>query len=231
MTEAAEQKTELLDVNDVADFLSENPNFLLDHPELLAQVNLQHLETSSGGNTVSLIEKQVSMLRQKNQLLEQKLSELVDIARTNEQLSNHLHGFASNLLETRSISDVLAITEDVMRDVFKIDFVTMRMLSDVTDDMLLAIDEETESELFAEFFTLNQPTCGQLDQAYIDYFFDEQAVHVASSAMLPLKSVQHLGILMLGSVDAERFSQEHGLLFLSHISDLISSALVAHLHQ
>ncbi len=228
MTQPAEQKTETLDATSIEEYLEKHPDFLLNKPELLAQLQLKHMDS---GNTVSLIERQVQVLRDKNKGLEAKLNELIQIARDNEQLSTQLHGFASNLLETRSVSDVLALTEDVMRDVFKIDFVSMRMLSDITDDMLLVIDEQTESDLFAEFFTLNKPMCGKLSEEYIEYFFVEHLDQVNSAAMLPLKSVQHLGVLMLGSIDAQRFSDDKGLLFLSHIGDLISSALVAHLHS
>ena len=47
---------------DVADYLRAHPNFLVQHPQLLSELSIPH-ET---GATVSLVERQVGVLREEN---------------------------------------------------------------------------------------------------------------------------------------------------------------------
>ena len=63
----------------VAKYLRKEPNFLLEHPEILDQLNLPH----ESGQAVSLIEKQVQRLREQNRSLSRKLNQLVQVATDN----------------------------------------------------------------------------------------------------------------------------------------------------
>jgi uncharacterized protein len=58
----------------VIGFLKDNPGFLEAHPELLSSLSVPH---QTGGKTVSLIERQIDLLREKNRALEFKLAALV----------------------------------------------------------------------------------------------------------------------------------------------------------
>ena len=71
-----------LDPKDVEAFLRAHPNFLQDRPGLLAVLNLPH----GGEGAVSLVERQVSVLRERNIASRQKLAELSDIGRENDRL-------------------------------------------------------------------------------------------------------------------------------------------------
>jgi hypothetical protein len=68
----------------IADYLQANPEFFERHSGLLNNLRLPH---DAGGPTVSLVERQILVLRQKNLKLENKLKELVDIARSNDALA------------------------------------------------------------------------------------------------------------------------------------------------
>ena len=71
-----------LDPKEVEAFLTAHPNFLQDRPGLLAVLNLPH----GGEGAVSLVERQVSVLRERNIASRQKLAELSDIGRENDRL-------------------------------------------------------------------------------------------------------------------------------------------------
>ena len=68
---------EELSENAVQDFLQENPDFFERHGALLGSLRLPHV----AGGTVSLVERQVSVLRQKDLKLERKLKDLIDVAK------------------------------------------------------------------------------------------------------------------------------------------------------
>ncbi|MDO6916784.1 DUF484 family protein, partial [Acinetobacter baumannii] len=59
---------------DVADYLLANPEFFARHAELLASVKLAN---PHGKAAISLQERQMEMLRDKNKLLERRLAELL----------------------------------------------------------------------------------------------------------------------------------------------------------
>ena len=83
----------------VAQYLQQNTDFFERHPQLLARMRLQHPRNAS---TVSLIERQVEVLRDKYENQEQKLAEFVRVARANNLLAEKIHRFTRRLLATGS---------------------------------------------------------------------------------------------------------------------------------
>ena len=95
---------ESLDPKDVEAFLKANPNFLQDRPGLLAVLNLPH----GGEGAVSLVERQVSVLRERNINSRQKIAELSDIGRENDRL---LEATRRTILALLSADDREALSE------------------------------------------------------------------------------------------------------------------------
>lgn len=220
--------TNALSEETVAAYLRQYPTFFERHPRLLASLKLPHPIT---GEAISLVERQMMLLRDYNRNLERKLKDLVQIARENERLSVRLHKFSADLLEARSVSDVLAVTQDVIRDLFETDFVTVKLLSSISEDTQICIDSASEVQLFTDFLSNKKPVCGRLTPEQARYLFTDAASDVASSAMIPLESGRSLGVMALGSRDEQRFNPGMGHLFLSHLGELVSSALAVHLSQ
>ena len=217
---------EELDDSRIVEFLREHPEFFERHPQLLAIMKLNH--PTSGGATVSLIERQVAILREQNRSLELKLMELVKIARDNERVSQQLHAFAAELLKINTLSDIVVVAEDKIRELFKIEFVSLRLLPSVTDDPSLQLDYETQKELFREMTEQDKPLCGRLRLEQTKFLFRGNAKAVASAAAVSLRAAKPLGVLGLGSGSADTFSPAMGHVFLQQLADLISSAIAAH---
>src|ERR1041384_7807554 len=72
----------------IADYLQDNPDFFERHATLLTKLKLPH---SRGAAAVSLVERQVLALRDKNGSLESKLRELIEVARGNDVLAGKIH--------------------------------------------------------------------------------------------------------------------------------------------
>ncbi len=221
-----QQVSEAINADSVEQFLRDNPDFFEIRPELFAAMNLSHPNVSGA---VSLIERQVRLLREKNTTLEQKLMELVQIARENEQLSAQLHVFSNELLKVCTLSDVVAVTQDKVRELFQTDSVALRLIDTHTDDVQLSIGQDEYQTLFADLLRNNKPACGRIKQSLLDYLFHDNAGEVGSAAIIPLQALDTLGVLALASRDEHRFNPTMGHLFLSHLGDLVSSALLAHI--
>ncbi len=226
--QSASPESASLEAADIAAYLQAHPGFFEQYPQILALMQVTHADT---GKAVSLIERQVSVLREQNRSLERKLVELVQIARANEQLSRQLHDFASELLGTKSLSDVIAVAQDKIRELFNTDFVSLRLLDAVSDDFSIAIDEESVESLFDELLSNNKPVCGRLRAQQSEFLFAGNAGEIRSAALIPLHAAGPLGLLALASRNPQQFNPAMGGLFLSHLGDLVSSALSVHVKQ
>ena len=67
---------------DVLNYLKENPNFFIKHPEILEILEIEH----ASGEATSLIEKQVEIIKKKNLDVTNKLSEFLENAEHNQNL-------------------------------------------------------------------------------------------------------------------------------------------------
>ena len=210
---------------DVTAYLRSNPDFFEHNLDLLAYLKLPH----PSGSAISLVERQVDLLRQQNRSLENKLMELVDIARDNQRVTDHLHSLAKALVEAQSLSDVVNVAQDVLRQQFGMDFATIHFFAGISDDAELLISDHHRTAHFADFLSTGRPLCGRLSEGQVQNLFGDNASQVASSALVPLHGMQELGVLALGSVDAERFHPGMGVFFLDQLGALLSSSVARHL--
>ncbi len=76
-------------------YLTLNPDFFERHQPLLARMRLPHMRT---GSTVSLVERQVEVLRDQKTDADRRLAEFVAVARANDHLAERIHRFTRRLL-------------------------------------------------------------------------------------------------------------------------------------
>ena len=76
----AKSKAEVTsDETRVIDYLQKNPELLMSYPDVFTALSIPH----HGGDVVSLVERQLKILRNENRKIKKKLEELVSIAREN----------------------------------------------------------------------------------------------------------------------------------------------------
>ncbi|MCG8090727.1 MAG: DUF484 family protein [Candidatus Thiodiazotropha endolucinida] len=207
----------------IADYLRDNPGFLLRHPDLLAELEIPH----ASGDAVSLIERQVEALRKQLKDTQQQLASLVEVARSNDQLQARMHRLTLELIDAATFEEVLNALEDELHDDFKADAVELRLFSSSQLDDHLQDSLNGQVGTFEQFFNQNQPICGRMDQQQLNYIFGTEGDRIASTALIPLKSEGVLGLLAIGSCDPERFAPDHGTEFLTRLGQIISRTLQA----
>src|SRR6202140_1771121 len=106
---------ETIEEQAVVQYLHHNADFFEHHPQLLARLRLQH---PRNGSTVSLIERQVDVLREKIQIQDQKLAEFVHVARANNVLAEKIHRFTRRLLRTSGAGPAIPEVEASLREDF-----------------------------------------------------------------------------------------------------------------
>ncbi len=214
---------------DVAEYLREHPDFFLHHPDLLEELHVPH----ACGEAVSLVEYQISVLRERNQRLRKKTQELVNNARRNEELSRRLHRLTLGLLECTGVDDVFATLYGVLVNDFNADMVAIRVFgrpSSAADAGLAEFtgDDAGDPHLFESVLQGGKPVCGWLQSAQLDYLFGERAAEVGSAALLPLAHHRPFGVLAIASRSAQRFHTGMGTLFLRHLSEVVARIVAPH---
>jgi uncharacterized protein YigA (DUF484 family) len=225
-------KHEGLNDTTVAEYLQTYPDFFERNSALLAKLRLPHLRDV--GATVSLVERQVEVLRERNQSLERKLKELVDVARANDALADRIHRLCQRLIRAHGMAETISAVEtslredfDAMHSVMVLFLEQARTVEGVPGRFLrtaTAVDADIKS--FETLLQSGKPRCGQVRDAQRDYLFGTDSLEIGSVALTPLGPKGELGILAIGASDAQRFHPAMSTEFLSRIGELVTYALM-----
>ncbi len=210
--------------------LRENPDILNRHPELVAALEVTH----KSGSAVSLIERQVAVLRQQSEAQENRLRELMDVARDNERLAETCHRLAVDLLAAHDVDDVISIVLDTFKSELAADYAVVKLFSKDVDliekSAGIFVDEKAEAlNAFKTMLQHKNTVCGKSTAEQKAYLFEDNAEKIKSVAVIPLIAGANLGLIGLGADDAQRFKSSMGTDFLSQVGELISASLAGHL--
>jgi hypothetical protein len=205
---------------EIAQYLLDNPQFFEEHIETLTQINLPH---PHGGRTISLGERQLLALREKNKELEKKLHELIAFAHENDALQHKVHEFIVALFAARDLDTLQELIPHLLRDIFSVPHTVVRLWQ----------INPPSAEVLAFADTHAQPVCLHQSPHDTGAWFGENAAQMHSYAYLPLHAgSESIGLLVLASEDKQRFYPEMGTVFLQRIAEAVSSALHPYLdHQ
>jgi len=207
-------------------YLRAHPDFFERNPALLTQLKIPH---ASGGAT-SLLEKQLQVLREANQALDQRLKELLAVGRENDQLSDRMQSLALSLIRADSLESVLGAVRKTLSSEFKADNTALRIGAAPVDKALADSLEFLNPNdpgfgLFEDFFAVGHPKVGRLQAAQSEYLFGSDARGISCVALVPLRGEGWRGFVAVGSHDADRFQPGMGTYFLRRMGQLISHAL------
>lgn len=213
----------------VKDYLEANPDFFEHHPAILRQLELPH----AAGGTISLVERQVSMLRQKELKMQRQLKELIEVARHNDVLVSKIHELTLQLMASSDLQSCVTAVEEAMRSGFGADHSILVLFSDPTmfDDIeagrFFRVIDRKDSALgpFDTFLNGKGPRCGQVRDSQKDFLFHDDAAEVGSVALVPLGDKAEIGFLAIGSSDADHFHPGMSIDFLARVGELIAGAL------
>jgi uncharacterized protein YigA (DUF484 family) len=208
----------------VAQYLTDHPDFLLSHPDVLSQLQLPH----ESGQAVSLIERQVDQLRERNELQKSQLNQLMRVARDNEVLMTRLHDLTVELMTIGDLgaffdrlSEVLL--EELEADVLNITLYDREIHSSDATPLFNSARDEALLEPVKELLDKGESRCGRLNRAKLDALFRSKAQWVQSTALVPID--EH-GFMAIGSSDPARFYPGMGTLFLDMLAKVIETRLL-----
>jgi len=214
-------------------YLTLNPDFFERHQAVLARMRLPHMRT---GSTVSLVERQVEVLREQKTDADRRLAEFVAVARANDQLAERIHRFTRRLLRAPTAAAAINTLEASLREDFDA-FNSVLLLTTPIESLgnaehepflrKLAADD-TNIRTFEALLATGKPRCGQVRDSQREFLFGPEAASIGSVALVPLGDGGSLGLLALGSAERERFHPGMSTEFLKRMGEMITDALSRH---
>lgn len=229
-TKPDNNKTELaakveLDDAAVAAFLESDSGFFLRNPELLADLTIPHPTRGA----ISLVEKQLDLLRARNQQLQDKLQQLINNADANQVTYDRIGSLAIGLARADSLDGLLQELCDQLADNFSVDAVAIELVPREQGDWPQRVHTADESSDESSTALLVKPYLGTPPEDLdLPSLFGDQAKAISSVAILPLGAEAEIGRLLLASNDADRFRADLGTQLLSQIGELLSVLLGHH---
>jgi uncharacterized protein YigA (DUF484 family) len=207
---------------EILDFLRKNPDFFQRHEAALYDLSLPH----ESGSAVSLVEKQIDILRERNVAMRKRMNELLQAARSNDEIFAKTRSLNLALLEVNSwheLNEVLAT--HVLVD-FEADFVCTHI---VDANMALALDHiqhHIKNLPFLYLQTNTDAACTVLRQNELEIIFPMSDHDESGSAViLALNLNIGTGALCIGSRDANRFAKGMDTLFVKYIADILGKVM------
>jgi uncharacterized protein YigA (DUF484 family) len=231
MSTVERAKTDIAENNEdgIADYLQAHPDFFERYTGLLATLQLPH---STGGAAISLVERQVAVLRQQNQNLEQKLGDLVEVARGNDVLAEKIHSLALLLFSANGRDEVVDVLERQLLVAFGADQAMLVLFDDTGkaadyDGRFLRQIKRDDAALgpFKTFLKASTARCGTVRDTQRDFLFGTDNIEIGSVALIPLGPESDLGFLAIGSHSADHFHPGKSIDFLTRLGELVACVL------
>ena len=217
----AQQQQDTLSASQVADYLIRHPEFFVEHEHLLADLILPH----ASGAASSLVERQASVLRDRNSELRQRLSGLIDTARENDTIFRLTKNLGLALLESDSLEDAARAIHHSLHREFKVDCASL-LLFDAPHVQNKGFITQTSSEaakrVLGNLLRGERVHCCALREDEFKYLFPTSEATSGSAAIVPLRFKKEIGILTIGSYDSTHFEPDMDTSFVSYIGQIIS---------
>jgi len=223
-----QDKSSPLSAKDISQYLREHTNFFEEYPELLADISLPH----DSGQAISLVERQVSVLRERNIDMRHRLSKLLDNARENDKLFEKTRRLVLMMIESQTLPDLVNAVFYSFENDFKISATSLIIFADpsrVPESRARILPLHQARESVGRIIGNSRIICGDFPKSELAFVFDEQAAEVGSAAVAPLIHGNCFGLLSVGSTDPHYYRSSMGTMFLSHISEVLNRLLPRYL--
>jgi uncharacterized protein YigA (DUF484 family) len=218
----ADSAVPALEAEAVATWLQQHPDFFAEHDELLTAMRIPHQR----GDTVSLVERQLKLLRERNIEMRHRLSQLMDVARDNDRLFDKTRRLILDLMDANSLEDIVIAVEDSLRQEFQVPFVSLILFSDNPMTVGRWVSSADAQKAIGGLISGGKTVCGALREHELEFLFGaDQSKEVGSTAIVALNHQGLHGVLAIGSRDPQHYKSSVGTLFLSYIADVLSRLL------
>lgn len=213
----AEDEADSVSEAQVIVYLRNHADFFEHHAHLLSELRLRH----ESGGAISLVERQVSILRERNMVMRRRMNELMQTAKANDELFGKTRTLTLELLNVKSWHELNEVLATYVLTDFHADFVCCHLAdAPVSLDHIKSHGSQLPHERFVRG---SYPVCTTLRVEELTSLFPS-SVHdkEGSAVMAPLTLEAPRGCLAIGRRDPEGFTQDMDTLFVTYIAEVLS---------
>ena len=185
---------------------------------------------------MSLVERQMEVMRDTNRELRIRLNKLLDIARENDGHFGNTKKLAVELLDTladpHDFNKILSIFDEYLGKYLAADEYALLIFDKpqgITHANLKCCVTKDAQKHIRQIMESDKSKCGALSSDELSFLFDSRSPLILSTAYIPLHYRQFKGLLAIGSFNQSHFHRGMGTLFLDYLSDIISRVCFQHL--
>jgi hypothetical protein len=213
----------------VAEYLHRHLEYFEGQPDLLAELELPQ----QNGKAVSLTERQVSLLREKNDSIRSKLNEFVESAQRNSEIFDKCRRLILDLIDAENPDQFFTALENSFKEDFKCHAYSLIIFSDTPHQInhfTTSVSEMAAKDYIGALIRAKQPTLGVLRPSEQGFLFHHQGDKVKSAAVLSVRKNRQIALLAIGSEDANYFKPAMGTEFIEFIADTLAKLLPKHIY-
>ena len=209
-----------IDDQQVIEYLRANPGFFQAYSHELSDVKVAH----ASGEAVSLIERQVEVLRERILRMRGRMNQLLQTARSNDELFAKVRSLTLALLDVSTWHDLDEVLATNMLVEFEADYLCCHVQRERLEfDHIRGYGDAAP---FAPFVNGSLPVCATLRASELQTLFPMQAHERDGSAVLmPLSLREGDGCLAVGSREQHRFTRDLDTFFVGYIGEVVSCVI------
>lgn len=214
-TATANKPAATLTADDVASYLKAHPDFFANRDNLLADMTVPH----ESGKAISLLERQVKILRDRSIESRHTLNGLLENARYNDQLFSVTRNLILTLLEEDDLAQLTVVTESSLSTQPGID--ACRLILVDTSDVATELQGR-----FPSLLRSKRVLTQTLDKNTSSLLFPDVTPALRSAALCPVTHHNSLlAVLAIGNHAQDYFTDDLDTLFLDFIGEVLGTLI------
>ena len=200
-----------IDAKDVELFLLDNLDFFVTRESLVSEMEFKHSQSSAS----SILERQITKLRDEHKNVIELLKSFIDTASINEDLFKKSKDLTLKILESDTNDNIKEIVEESFKKDFGVDDCKIEFFDNKAIDKL-----EKGTGLSMHKGAVH---CGSFSNEKIALLFDDEKIESLVIAVIVLKD--EIGLLKLGSHDRTKYLGDEDTTFIEYIRDILEKKL------
>ncbi len=205
----------------VRKYLRENPGFFVDNEEVLTGLKIPHEEKG----TISLIEKQLEISKNKEREAQEKIRKFFENAKENAAIFKKSQNFLKETIlgdsENRFFESLHSATNTHLQCEYSLIILGREKLQ--ISSSIQVRNKNSLSKYNLELFKSTSPILGSLSKKQRQELLLQKSEKAKSFAVVPIRdSRREIALFSLGHEDPEFFSERKETFFLEFLADMFS---------
>ena len=209
-----------ISVKQVRGYLRDNPSFFDENPDILETMIVPH----NTEGAVSLIERQLAVLRSRNSEMKEQLDSLYSAAQENEMMFEKTNHLISGLLEANNLGALIESLYESLGSDYGVEAYSLTLFGDEVNlpkSMAQISSPDKAHKVIASILSSSGAACGQLEASEMNFLFGDHQNVLGSAATVVLGQDSQLGDLALGNSDPLFYKNDMGTIFIDYLDEVL----------